>query len=139
MEEKKVSYQIAKLAFEKGFDWPCHWIVRYSKGFQTDYYDDAHSYIGCLTFELEDTFNASENTDEPHYLAPEQGLLQKWLRDVHGFHIDIFQTEDPPYDKFYYREMKIGQYFTLSIDHQESGTYEEALENGLVKCLNRIV
>lgn len=67
-----------------------------------------------------------------------QSVLQKWLRDKHNIHIDIFLMEDSPYNEFYYRVMEIGKYFALSHDDLLFKIYESALEVGLQKGLKLI-
>lgn len=70
--------------------------------------------------------------------APTQSLLQKWLREKHNIHIEVFLQEDHPYKKFYYRIMKIGQYFSLSYEDYSSQVYEEVMEEALKYTLNLI-
>ena len=70
--------------------------------------------------------------------APRQDYLQKWLRDVHKIHIEIFLSDNYPYTGYYYRVMEVGQYLVTSHDGIISDSYEEALEKGLLEALKAI-
>ena len=121
MEEQLVSLETAKLLKEREFSVNTN-----------AYYDD------CNKLQV----NKPENDwNDPLYLgticsAPTQSLAQKWLRTL-GVHIEILLEENPPYESYHYRVMKVGQYFSLSYDPFK-GTYEEALEEGLKQALKLI-
>src|ERR1700749_1224879 len=83
MQEQLVSFETAKLAKEKGFDWNCRYTYD-NKG----NLDSAIDWTGEETFSKENEENASKNGYNA-YLASTQSLLQKWLREVHSIHVQI--------------------------------------------------
>jgi len=74
MEERLISFEIAKLANEKGFNWK------------------THAFYNNLVNQLDDSDRLMANWNDGETAtisAPTQSLLQKWLRDVHGLDIVI--------------------------------------------------
>ena len=125
MEEKLVSYNVAKLAKEVGFN-----VV-------TEY---------RFFYNSELTTKTPSQSSKPTIYAPTQGLLQKWLREIHnieisvraikwentelktGLALDSYEYEMYPLNKPYY------------IYHKVSGfkTYEQALEQAILESLKLI-
>lgn len=66
------------------------------------------------------------------FSAPIISEVCMWLYEKHKLHIESLLAEDNPWDKFYYRIMKVGQYFTLSQDgiiyDSPTEAYEAAIE-----------
>ncbi len=136
MKENIVSFQVAKLAKEKGFEIETLYFYTKpnSKMFGLDEQGRSYS-IKNISKKLykcgEDAALSIKNV----YLAPTQALLQKWLREVHNIHIDI-----PYMDEV----LKYGYKITTILNNTESeevfkfNTYEEALEIGLFEALNLI-
>ena len=119
-DEQLISYETASLSKKMGFNLRCH------------YY----------SYQLDDILYQGEyinHNKEGEFISeisrPRQSLLQKWLREKHGLHIEILLEEDHPYNKFYFRVMEIGKYFTLSHSDIYCDTYEGALEIGLIEAL----
>ena len=79
MEEDYVSFEIAKLLKEKGFDESC-----YQK------YDDE----GYLSFNHVGYINAEKPTEDFSALAPTLQMAMKWLREVHNLFIEIHFCQD---------------------------------------------
>jgi hypothetical protein len=143
MEEKRITFETAILAKEKGFDVP----IRQEGG------------VYCTVTGLIDiavTSNQIDNWNASKFLeicsAPTQALLQKWLREVHNI-------EAAANVHFYNRGSKLGYYYSLdrfSSENIHDGhwydeeqfeatgsknsfeTYEEALEKGLYEALKLI-
>ena len=69
MEEQLVSFETAKLAKKKGFNVPC------CMGY----------HVPSKTIVM--AFSSITNTDDVHYSAPKQSLLQYWLRDIFNIFI----------------------------------------------------
>ena len=118
MQDELVSFETAKLAKEKGFDYS----VR-------DYYD--------LVFKHEGDYPHLENYNEQNdkVSIPTQSLLQRWLREKHNIHIGInidvnnlFETNIIFND--------ICEYY--GENDQGFKTYEESLEVGLKEALKLI-
>ena len=71
--------------------------------------------------------------------TPTLAEVVMWLYEEHGIHIEILLSEDHPWNSFYYRVMKVGNYFTLSHngDYRKSPT--EAYESAIEYCLKNII
>lgn len=121
MKENIVTFQVAKLAKEKGYRIYCgisYW-EKDGELFGTPYYEFPH--------------DEERYTYYPRYFAPTQSLLQKWLREKNNIHISIFYDH---YSKTFEYDVceKLGESWNI-----EAGkTYEEALENGLIVALKLI-
>ena len=108
MKEQLISFETAKLAKEKGF------------GCETDNYysEDSNELIN----------EAYCNCEEYGTSAPTQSLLQKWLREKHNFAVLIEEGWTWTH-RFGWCTVNAGKEFN---------TYEEALEDGLIKALKII-
>jgi len=119
-----VTFEQSQWLKDKGFDVKCknYYLERdkeLHEGFDHEYWGDYRcvnwnaDVIGIKPF---DGFSS----------APEQWQVVEWLRVNHGIHIEICLTEEIPYKEFYFRVMKIGQYFTLSHSGIYTDTPQEA-------------
>jgi len=124
LKEKLVSFKVAKLAKEKGFD-----------EISTDYrYTNEELVKDFLYISIKNSIH-----------APTQALLQRWLREVHNLH--CFIGVRPNVKKFdshaYNLDLTPKEYIkrrTLTVFMEEElfDTYEQALESGLEEALNSI-
>jgi len=120
MDENLINIKTAELAKEKGFSGDC----------------------GNYRPNGEYTFGNSDN----FYPAPTQGLLQKWLREIHN--LNIFMSFKPNIKKWDYMvydmNMNAIEYIQFANGYRRIypdrrfDTYEIALESGLVEALNLI-
>jgi hypothetical protein len=131
IKEDYVSFEVAKLLKEKGFDEP----VMYhftpdgtQRKFQQAFYRD-------------------------DVAQPTLQVAMKWLREVHGLHIDVFVGVDESYDAdgvmvdewhfWTYRITTIEGEFVYDaydqFDVVEHQTYEEAVESAILFCLNNLI
>jgi hypothetical protein len=119
MEEQLITFETAKLAKEKGFDW----IKSDNK-----WYEDN----GNLDF----SFQGYHENTENKITAPTQSLLQKWLREEHN--IAVYNkplTDNSGRWSAYVDDMEGHHHITYYI---YEATYEEALEKGLYEALKLI-
>lgn len=129
MQEELISFKTAVLAKEKGFNLP---VLNY-------FYNDVNN---IKEYEIEDyPFRATDfnNNSEFDYSRPSQSLLQRWLREVHKLHIVIYVATDGEftYDIIDYVKAHMSQDDLPCYDCDDDfETYEEALEEGLLKALN---
>ena len=74
--EDYVSFEVAKLLKEKGFDEPCQFLY-FSK------YKQEGDFVG--------NFNTRKNSEinEASYSAPTLQMAMKWLREVHNLHCNV--------------------------------------------------
>jgi hypothetical protein len=120
MTEQLISFEVAKLAKEAGFDWEC-----------LDHYEGSE-----LRFPYYDYGNPWGNYNNfipGSYSAPTQSLLAKWLRDVHNTHIKISCNLGDWYFEI------LGHFNTNRYSEVEYLTYEAALEEGLKEGLRGLL
>jgi len=134
MEEELVTFEIAKLAKEKGFNLKTEKF--YIKNGEIHNYE-SYDYYKNKRIDFKDYFddwNKNNRGDEPdkRFSAPTQCLLQKWLREKHNTHIDIWYNV---LTEKYRIEFISG---SEPLEDRELKTYEEALEEGLYKALKLI-
>ena len=126
MENQIISLKVAKLAKEKKF------------------------YNYCIySYWQEELRNMTPGYDEepgriktykryPRYYAPEQNLLQRWLREVHNIHIALNKNDlNWNYQLFDLTKCD-EEYNSLTESYAGYKSYEEALENGLYNGLQLI-
>ncbi|KKN10328.1 hypothetical protein LCGC14_1037660 [marine sediment metagenome] len=125
MEEQLISFETARLAKEKGFNWATLYA-----------YDGSFSPMVCshskTVFKLLD-YNSPSGGN--YHSAPTQSLLQKWLREKRKIYISI---------KLEIAYIPRGWYCYIDADSyrlwgsQVYKTYEKALGVGLIKALKLI-
>lgn len=128
IHEEICTYEVAKLAREKGFN------------VQTfDWYDYTGNYHkGFIPHELHECPRYKE------YYAPTQSLLQRWLREEKDIHISInyqqgVDEECPSYDYSVYRWPINTEVFVSEEWKDGYYTYELALEDALKYALENLV
>lgn len=126
MEETLISFKTAELAKDKGFNIAT--VYGYdNNGSLKEYFTYASYSPGEPEIRIEDFICKWE------YQAPTQGLLQKWLREVHKIVIEINWNQ---FSNKYYFCLKIPvELIKESLDFE---TYEETLELGLFEALKLI-
>lgn len=121
MKEQIVSFEVAKLAKEKGFNIPCrskYTVMKTKKKFTTN------------------SMLSRVSTKDNVYLVPTQSLLQKWLREGRSINVIVDKVDSTPSSGYYfniYSENIEDEYDIIEFD-----TYEEALEKGLEEALKII-
>lgn len=111
MEDQRVKYETAILAQSKGFE---------EKG--EDFYT-TNKELCAYMFSFSNTYMCE---------APNQGLLQKWLREVHNIHIESNLSWGLRYFFKVYKGIE-DKYTT-----EDSSLYEEGLEIALKEGLKLI-
>lgn len=160
MEEQLISFEVAKLAKDKGFtmlkdsfksalvDSRNHDVQRYS--FYRVIRDEMSLNLNVGTNSshingLWESYNDDSFVVQKNYFAPTQSLLQKWLRDTHELHVSSWCNGS---GWAWEVEKTNGTHICImDIDGNVEGvepdlgmftTYEMALENGLQKALKMI-
>ena len=136
MKEQLITFETAKLAKEKGFDWMC----------EDGYYEDNGDFWEDWDLYLSDHYKKrliSQNVCG----APTQSLLQKWLREKHQLSVcvDFRDTNTSKveginqvyYDVMIYR-LSGGDAHKKHKINEISDIYEKALERGLQEALKLI-
>ena len=123
IHEEICTYEVCKLAKEKGFD------------VQTfDWYDYTGNYNkGFIPHKLHECPRYKE------YYAPTQSLLQRWLREEKKWNVVVRMYEEEGY--YWFIQNSKGQlqssYFTYA--DEMFATYELALEDALKYALEKLV
>lgn len=116
--EDYVSFEVAKLLKEKGFDEPCLMCYTYDK--KLGNYGQYNSYKNSEVFSL---------------TAPTLQMAMRWLREVHNVLIVIDRGED-----FYAWQLEnntTGEYLGDIVG--ECKSYEEACEAAIKYCLENLI
>lgn len=119
------TYEVAKLAKEKGFNVPT-----------AEFYNEDGD-IGCYPRAF--THNEFPDGD---YAAPTQSLLQRWLREEKALHIQITLWEKGwYYDIWAFEHYEEEKEYSAKMLHQSKDftTYELALEDALAYSLKNLV
>lgn len=127
IEESYVSFDTAKMLKEAGFDCNCHKWHEQKEDKITEWEADA---------------SCNWNVNKNDFSRPTQALAARWLREVHGLHVYVLQTNlpltEPQTDKWEWgyvidkiddpnlNETTCKMYFV---------SYEEAFEAGLQKAI----
>jgi hypothetical protein len=131
IHEEICTYEVAKLAKEKGFDWKCR-----------DYYNRNSDLRVNGIYALEYT---NSQIDEGYMTAPTQSLLQRWLREEKGVTICVDIFDDGWFfdiSTFYKQGTGI---YEVDIPYKSSNvspvydTYELALEDAELYCLKNLL
>lgn len=86
MKEELVSFNTAKLAKERGFDWKCHWYCCHKRRVPTN---DKSFYPTLGEYK---NFNDDNGNFYEHFSLSTQSLLQKWLREIYNIFLEPKQT-----------------------------------------------
>ena len=126
IHEEICTYEVAKLAKEKGFDAPTHYA--YNENRQKAMYMEL-----CLNRNTKDSRSIS---------APAQSLLQRWLREEKGIHISVeYEWVEGIDDWTFWAYIKKIKNAKVVNDAIKSGfnTYELTLEDALKYALENLV
>ena len=128
IHEEICTYEVCKLAKEKGFNVPTHYA--YNENRQKAMYMEL-----CL----------NRNTKDSHSIsAPTQSLLQRWLREEKEYAISVFWdmlSKDYRYEivkTIGVLEIEVGEKYNYS-NPKGFDTYELALEDALKYALENLV
>lgn len=158
MKETLISFETAVLAKEKGFKEVTHSFYFEDGEFKENELTGTNGYYGeeyCFNLaEFYENWNSEwvtkKNMDRcfgcnksrgyfETYSAPTQGLLQKWLREVHNIYLTVIPVGGSGY------ELRYWYYSILGVNCKDGQhginrfqTYEEALEVGLLKALKLV-
>lgn len=124
--EYYVSLEVANLLKEAGFKWFIN----------SAYRDGVLMHQGNL---LCDNFNGKQYENPARhefFSAPTLDIAQRWLREVHHLHINIFSSSQ---ESWMFRITKPHQKLEDGIYGEDYYTYEEALEAGIKKALETIL
>ena len=117
MEDQLISFELAKLAKEKGFDESCNFIFEYNK----------EKYLGFI--------QRKNSTYDYVITRPTQSLLQRWLREKQEIDVIVFIYFIGNNRKYFPEIYKDNKFQYLDSDLKLVDSYEDALEAGLFEAL----
>lgn len=126
MKDELITFETAKLAKEKGFNYPSIHIYPI-----VDFFNTYKKGTLCVMMEESgDEAYAIENSLFAY--AHTQSLLQRWLREVHNIHVEVGY-----YNSGYDCDVVVFSdgVFDYIYETQGNISYEEALETGLQEAL----
>ncbi len=150
--EDYVSFEVAKLLKEKGFDESTIFVYydflpsslcfpnekRKMGALDLFYYDE--------TTQVNNSFNNSmpipKYISGGVYSAPTIQMTMKWLREVHNIHIEVGLQENINEDKFQYRVKLFNpktSTWVLNAKVHNWNTYEDACEAAIKYCLENLI
>lgn len=133
--EDYVSFEVAKLLRDKGFDIKCrYYYIQTKEMFEID----TKYHTALTTQELLDLQIIGEKEDR--YAAPTQAMVMKWLREVHKLYIEI--TPSSKTNEFIvdsYRIDIVTRFFDTIYVSSGYNTYEEACEAAIKYCLEHLI
>lgn len=131
-EEQYVTFKVAKLLKEKGFDWVVD-----------TYYCDDYNYVQHDIIEYR---KENYNSHNVHISAPTQQMVCRWLREVHKIHItteplEMFKQERIVYEPIIYL---LNDFDDFALEYKtvhlkECDTNEEAVEAALEYTLRNLI
>ena len=131
--EDYVSYDVAKLLKEKGFDWDC------------EYYYKPNGEI-VRTFHIKGSHRINSSVLYEHQcLAPTHQMAMKWLRKIYGLHISVipYLKEEGEVIGEVVWVWKIISIVTAAVIADSLGddfnSCEEAVEADLKYCLTNLI
>jgi hypothetical protein len=130
MEDKRVTFETAKLAKEKGFNV----VQRY--GMEASLYNKKgeHTYYANYGFMY-------SGLSDGYISAPTQSLLQKWLREIHGIQVYVSSHTVKSTNMMQIYRDYVAYLNSNALNDardEEYQTYEAALEFGLKEALKHV-
>lgn len=123
--EDFVSFEIAKLLKEKGFDEPCRSV-----------YEEKILRVNTMC----DYFNSELSS---YVCAPTLQMAMKWLREVHKIDIDILSrlslNADDDHCYSYVIKHQYDKYAFKTYTDGEYQYFEDAVEAALIYCLENLI
>lgn len=131
MEERLVSFETAKLAKEKGFNWKTHtiWIFDNERFPEEEIWHHRN-----ITYSISNILS-----DEPWYYSPTQSHLAKWLREIHGIQVYAYSSTKNGKDEYRDYVVYINGRALNDARDEEYQIYEDAMEFGLKIALKMVL
>ena len=149
IQDEIVTYEVAKLAKEKGFPQDVdRWMGELHSAMNSNYYNHKGELNGDCIEIIKRKIQKEEVPKEFELVAaPTQSLLQRWLREEKGIHISIdrdldFNDKDYIYEwqASHKKELGDGCYRIITASDMEFyPTYEETLNAALKYALENLV
>jgi hypothetical protein len=140
MKDELISFDIAKLAKEKGFDIECFsWWGFFEETKRTELNTEN---LDLMNHNDWSDLDSEELQEMKIYSAPTKSLLQRWLREKHNIVVDVFQdSKNCSYTGFWKVDISVlGKYQEDEMPTTRilKRDFEETLEAGLQEALKLI-
>lgn len=128
--EDYVSYEVAKLLKEKGFDEQCRDFYRQENG----------NWLHRTTYEY-NYFNLQMPRWEDCYSCPTHQMAMKWLREVHGLSVETFSIKGTSNVCPVFWKGNVVKLLTQdrAFNGELVGSYEQAVEAALKYALENLI
>ena len=147
MKEQVISFETAKLAKEKEFDWKS--TIGYKENGESMTIDrsEVSFFAGAsINFNNTDLIKYNKQFTDDWVcvcVAPTQSLLQKWLREKHNIYVEVTHSYRDLSHYTYHVYTTWDEYcekITMAMNNElhHFSVYEDALEAGLQAGINRI-
>lgn len=138
IHEEICTYEVAKLAKEKGFNCKVNNYYQATKHYcKTLRGIELHS--ECWKLETDDCYSRYNKGSENIVSAPTQSLLQRWLREEKGYFVYPFFLNKISGWTWVCRELPSGMWIELDLEERYFDTHELALEDALKYTLENLV
>lgn len=138
LTEDYISFEVAKLLKEKGFDW--EWSPFYSEQDRDGWFQDNNYNIPNPDYDASLPFDSETiNVIAPHVSLQ---MAMKWLREVHDKNIilDMVPLDEDCYVLWTYNVYCSKNYKIMWGPKQPKyNTYEEACEEAIKYCLEHLI
>lgn len=143
-KETHISFECAKLLNNVNYSWGWYDSHVYENSTTVSQYYDNDNLAWVDAKPVDDGYMLVQARHQRNYndfyIAPSQSSLQRWLREEQKLHIEISLENFSDEYIWQYAIYEIGEDCTNPKDFDgEYNSYEEALEEGLKKALNRII
>ena len=128
--EDYVSFEIAKLLKEKGFDEPCEC-----------FYDTENNDVSIVNGWMNVSNSELEGKEFVRYSAPTLQMAMNWLREVHNIFIAINMIPDTIQKPYFFKPYVGGKIYNFPLGYSVEfyTTYEEVCEAGIKYCLENFI
>lgn len=124
IKEAYVSFEVAKLLKEKGFDESIHTWYNMDDGIPT--FIEGYIKISNVDFVA---------NDEDSYSAPTHQMACAWLREVHDLYVEVVRG----YDHFFVSINKMHPLREYSMKNDTFDDYDKAIESALKYTLENLI
>jgi len=124
INEDYVSFKIAKLLKEKGFDERC-----------THYYKN-EKYLVDLGYSNIHSYTNSDLVEE--FVAPTLQMAMKWLREKYKLYVDVNFIEYQNNSKWCYKIVPMDESH-ISYNNCTGDSYEQSCEEAIKYCLENLI
>lgn len=142
--EDYVSFEVAKLLKDKGFNEACNRVYEGPNLIYTDIPISPLMYLGELKGELggfhpKQKYIHNNELGDIVYTAPTFQMARKWLREKYNIHIEVVHLNPYKHTYYLYRYYSCQSERYVQNTNPEYSTYEKACEAAIKYCLENLI